>query len=126
MNPWSLLPHIGRTAALLALTAVGLFPTPASTTAGILATPVTVTLNPNGVAPLSAVANFITKIDCLVQIEVQGDGTVHGFLDPAVADAVRTGQYSGGAGRIPGQSGFRLALGTGLSGYADQWESSHL
>ncbi len=73
MNPWSLLPLIGRTAALLALTAVGLFPTPASTPPEILATPIIVTLNPNGVAPLSAVADFTTKIDCLVQIEVRGD-----------------------------------------------------
>lgn len=39
----------------------------------LLATPITVTLNPNGIAPLSAVADFTTNRDCLVQVLVQGE-----------------------------------------------------
>jgi arylsulfate sulfotransferase len=51
----------------------------AAAPAGILATPVTVTLNPNGNAPLSAVAVFTTKNDALVQVDVQGEIPVTHF-----------------------------------------------
>jgi arylsulfate sulfotransferase len=71
--------RIGRTAMFIGLAAIGLPAVPASTSAGILASPVTVTLNPNGNAPLSAVADFTTKVDCLVQVEVQGDVPVIHF-----------------------------------------------
>jgi arylsulfate sulfotransferase len=64
-----------RNAWRAALTALALSAAPAAATAtaGILATPVTVTLNPNGNAPLSALAAFTTKLDSLAEIEVRGD-----------------------------------------------------
>lgn len=39
----------------------------------LLDTPIAVTLNPSGIAPLTAVADFTTKRDSLVQIVVQGE-----------------------------------------------------
>ena len=62
-----------RSAVLAAAMAMALTAARAAAPAGILATPVTVTLNPNGNAPLSAVAVFTTKNDALVQVDVQGE-----------------------------------------------------
>ncbi len=73
MNPLTSLNRCARTAVLVALAAVGLYAARASTPPEILATPITVTLNPSGIAPLSAVADFNTKLNCLVQVDIQGD-----------------------------------------------------
>jgi len=62
--------------AVLAGAAAIFFTAPSSAAVKILATPVTVTLNPNGIAPLSAVAHFATKTYCSVQVDVQGDVSV--------------------------------------------------
>ncbi|MGD0781773.1 MAG: aryl-sulfate sulfotransferase [Candidatus Aminicenantales bacterium] len=102
MNPLTSLLRSGRTTALLALTIAGLFAVPASIKAEILAAPVTVTLNPNGNAPLSAVANFTTTIDCLVQVEVQGNVPVtHIAITPGKTHSVPIlGLYPGRANTV--------------------------
>ena len=40
---------------------------------GLLTSDITITLNPSGLAPLSAVAEFTTKLKCNVQVHVLGD-----------------------------------------------------
>ena len=73
MKPSTITLHRARAAVLAAAVAMAWTAARAAAPAGILATPITVTLNPNGNAPLSAVAVFTTKNDALVQVDVQGE-----------------------------------------------------
>jgi arylsulfate sulfotransferase len=54
-----------------------------------LATPITVTLNPYGIAPLAAIAEFTTKFPCNVTVEVQGEiPIVKDFKDESTAHSI--------------------------------------
>ena len=96
-----LIPVAGLASALIlfpALTSPASAPAPRAQAASTyLATPVTVTLNPYGLAPLAALAEFTTQFPCNVMVKVQGDIPVtKDFQDNSTSHAIPiVGLYPG-------------------------------